>query len=87
LDLCNLLAHEGTARIFALHSGRFTIALRPDYSRWDASSDCFLFGLRGETHDGTVDLRRLGPGWELFAADSDQEAAEVFLQAYEFAGR
>jgi hypothetical protein len=33
LELCNLLAHERTARIFALHEGRFTIALRADVAR------------------------------------------------------
>ncbi len=87
VQVCNLLAHERTARIFALHEGRFTIALRPDLSRWDDSSDCFLFGLRGETLDGTVDLSLLGPGWKLFAADGAAEAAEAFLRAYELAGR
>jgi hypothetical protein len=87
VEVCNLLAHERTARIFALHQGRFTIALRPDLSRWDESSDCFLNGLHGETLDGTVDLRSLGPSWALFSADGDEEAAEAFLRAYELAGR
>jgi hypothetical protein len=86
VELCNLLAHERTARIFALHTGRFTIALRPDVERWDASWGCFLSGLLGETLAGTVDLHLLGPGWELFGADSEEEAAEAFLQAYELAG-
>jgi hypothetical protein len=87
VDLCNLLAHEHTARIFALHEGRFTIALRPNVTRWDADWECFLSGRVGETLDGPVDLRLLGSGWELFGADSDEEAAEAFLQAYELAGR
>jgi hypothetical protein len=86
VELCNLLAHERTARIFALHWGRFTIALRPDFERWDDNWECFLCGLVSETHDGPVDLRLLGPGWELFGADSAEEAAEAFLQAYELAG-
>jgi hypothetical protein len=87
VEASSLLAHERTARIFALHTGRFTIALRPDFSRWDASGDCFLDGLQGETLDGSVDLRLLGPEWRLFAAESTWEAAEAFLQAYELAGR
>jgi hypothetical protein len=33
VNTCNVLAHERTARIFALHQGRFTIALRPDFAR------------------------------------------------------
>jgi hypothetical protein len=35
VELCNLLVHERTARVFALHQGRFAIALRPDFSRGD----------------------------------------------------
>jgi hypothetical protein len=87
VELCNLLAHERTARIFALHWGRFTIALRPDSEQWDVNWDCFLSGLLDETLDGSVDLRLLGPGWQLFSADCAEEAAEAFMQAYEQAGR
>jgi hypothetical protein len=83
VELCNLLAHERTARIFALHEGRFTIALRPDFSRGGFR----LRRLRGETFDGPVDLTQLGPGWVLFDEDVDDEAAEAFLRAYELAGK
>jgi len=83
LELSNLLAHERTARIFALHEGRFTIALRQDVARGNLD----LCGrLRGETLDGPVDLTLLGPGWVLFGADGDEEAAEAFLGAYKLAG-
>ncbi len=77
----NILAHEHSARVFALHQGRLTIALRLDDSRWDDSR------LHGETPlDGPVDLRPLGPGWELFWAE-DEETANAFLEAYDLAGR
>ena len=84
VGVCNLLAHERTARIFALHEGRFTVALRPDFSDWDGEHG---LRLHGETLDGAVDLRPLGPSWVLFQADSDEEAEEAFLRAYELAGR
>lgn len=80
---CNLLAHERTARIFALHEGRFTIALRSDIAR--RNLDCSR--LRSETLDGPVDLTQLGSEWMLFGADSHEEAAEAFFRAYELAGK
>jgi hypothetical protein len=73
VNICNLLAHERTARVFALHEGRFTIALRPDFSH-EGTDLCFCDPLRGETADGSVDLTQLGPGWVLFGADGDEEA-------------
>ncbi len=84
MELSNILAHERTARIFALHKGRFTIALRPDFSNCDADLCAPLYS---ETLDGTADLRPLGPGWVLFHADSAEEAEEAFPGAYELAGR
>jgi hypothetical protein len=86
LELSNILAHEQTARVFALHQGRFTIALRPDFAG-GGIGECFCSPLRGETLDGSVDLTPLGPGWVLFGADGDEEAREAFLAAYELAGR
>jgi hypothetical protein len=86
LELCSALAHERTGRVFALHRGRFTIALRPDFSR-EGIDRCFCHPLRGETLDGPVDLSQLGPGWVLFGADGDEETQEAFLAAYELAGR
>ena len=80
---CNVLVHEVTARIFALHEGRFTIALRPDFSHWDVDLGA---PLDGETLDGSVDLRALGSSWVRFYADSDEEEAEAFQRAYELAG-
>jgi hypothetical protein len=90
LESCNILVHEETARIFALHEGRFTIALRLDKAGWDDVChrlDVFRDSLRSETLDGHVDLRLLGPGWWLFSCDGDEDAQEVFLKAYEQAGR
>jgi hypothetical protein len=84
LEICSLMAHERTARVFALHQGRRTVALRPDFSR--GSLD-LCRPLRGETLDGPVDLTALGPGWVLYHADSEEEAHEAFLGAYELAGR
>jgi hypothetical protein len=69
----NVLAHERTARIFALHTGRFTVALR--VSRL----------LIGVTLDGPVDLSALGPGWGLLDA-TDGDAAQAFADAYHQAG-
>ena len=83
LERCNVLAHEQTGRVFALHEGRFTIALRLDADCW---GDVFRHPLRSETLDGPVDLRLLGPGWWLFGSDGDEEAQEAFLKAYEQAG-
>lgn len=82
LDLVNLLVHERTARIFALHEGRFTIALRRDTTPFDGD---FVDNLRGYTADGSVDLSALGPGWVLFDWTGNEEE-EVWL-AYELAGR
>lgn len=79
----NLFAHERTARIFALHQGRFTIALRPDPARGNLD---FCGPLLGEALDGPVDLSQLDAGWVLFHADGDEDAAEAFLGAYELAG-
>lgn len=82
----SLLAHERTARIFALLWGRYTFALRRDFSRWDGRSGDHL--RYGETLDGTVDLRSLGPAWALFHPDDDDtEPEEVFRWAHELAGR
>lgn len=80
----NILVHERTSRVFALHQGRFTIALRADFSQL---SDCFTAPLLGVTLDGNVDLRALGPEWVLFGADEEEDAAAAFLAAYELAGR
>lgn len=84
LGIVNLLVHERTTRIFALHTGRFTIALRRDltpYPRW-------FGGLRGQTADGVVDLGALGPGWYLFNwNDDEEEEDEPFWLAHELAGR
>lgn len=87
LSYHSLLAHERTARIFALHCGRYTFALRRDFSRWGGENgDHLRFG---ETLDGTVDIRALGSAWTLYdpAADDEAEPEEVFLWAYELAGR
>jgi hypothetical protein len=86
LELCNILVHERTARVFALHHGRFTIALR----RGRHTLRSYQSGtgtLRSETLDGPVDLTQLGPSWTLYSADDDEEAQEAFLAAYELAGR
>jgi hypothetical protein len=81
----NVLAHEETARIFALHWGRFTFALRWGVAPGEPDASDRL--LRGETLDGTVDLRPLGPGWALWSAASDDaEPEEIFLRLYERAG-
>jgi hypothetical protein len=76
LERWNLMVHERTARIFALHEGRFTIALR------DGASG----RLQAETLDGHVDLRALGPGWALLDSDGGDEAEAAFAQAYQLAG-
>ena len=86
LEGSNILAHEQTARVFALHQGRFTIALRPDLAS-KAGERSFYHPLQGETLDGPVDLSPLGSGWILLAADGDEEAQEAFQAAYEHAGR
>lgn len=85
LSYHSLLAHERTARIFALLWGRYTFALRRDFSRWDGKNGDHL--RYGETLDGTVDLRSLGPAWALFHPDDDDaEPEEVFRWAHELAG-
>lgn len=83
LGVVNLLVHPRSARIFALHAGRFTIALRRD-----PAGGREIGGLRGQTADGVVDLSALGPGWALFVRDDEDEAEdEPFWLAYEWAGR
>lgn len=85
LGSTNILVHERTARIFALHQGRFTIALRRDLSKHGGQ---WFGGLRGQTADGDVDLSALGPGWLLFNwNDDEEEDDEPFWLAYELAGR
>jgi hypothetical protein len=79
----NIMAHEQTARIFALHQGRLTIALRPDFSHFDPD---YGHTLTGETLDGPVDLRPLGAEWVLFR-DADWLEEEPFWWAYKWAGR
>jgi hypothetical protein len=61
--ILNLMAHEQTARIFALHTGRLTVAVRRP-----GAGPCV-----GETMDGSVDLRGLGPGWALFDPEDEEE--------------
>ena len=79
-SIYNLLVHEQSARIFAFHRGRLTIALRdepaPDRDELRVA----------ETLDGAVDLRALGPGWVIFR-DDDGDAEERFARAHERAGR
>ncbi|MDI3292098.1 hypothetical protein [Polyangium sp. 15x6] len=85
LGLFNVMAHERTARIFALHQGRLTVALRRGDPRHGGDP---LERLRGETFDGSVDLRALGPGWELFYGNDElDDPGEPFRLAYELAGR
>ncbi|MDI1483715.1 hypothetical protein [Polyangium sp. y55x31] len=85
LDRYNIMAHERTARIFAFHRGRLTVALRRGAPRHGGDPTEML---RGETADGTVDLRALGPGWELFhGSDELDDPEEPFRSAYELAGR
>lgn len=80
LSYHSVLVHERTARIFALLWGRYTFALRR--GRNGDQLRC------GETLDGFVDLRSLGPEWALFHSDDgDAEAEGIFLRAYEHAGR
>ena len=83
MGVSNVMAHERTARIFALHLGRFTVAIRPDFGRGDGE---YAGRLRAETMDGEMDRRLLGPDWAMLFADSQEEAAGVFLRAYELAG-
>ena len=85
LGIVNILVQERTARIFALHQGRFTIALRRELSGY---GDQWFGGLRGQTADGDVDLSALGSGWVLFHwNDDEEEEDEPFWLAYELAGR
>lgn len=79
-----LFVHPRTARIFALHQGRFTVALRADFARCGVGDAEHL--RVGVTLDGDVDLRALGPGWALFR-DDDEDAEAQFAWAYELAGR
>lgn len=79
----NLLAHDRTARIFALHHGRATFALRIA----PGEEEGFHASLRSETIDGRVDLRKLGEGWVIFGADSAEEEAAAYARAYQHAGR
>src|SRR5262245_9325782 len=73
----NLMAHERTARIFALHQGRFTILIRRVFPMGESPDGRRL--RYEETLDGAVDLSLLGPSWELFHADGVEEAIEEFL--------
>lgn len=85
LGVVNILVHERTARIFALHRGRFTIALRRDLTPYGGR---YHGSLRGQTADGVVDLSALGPGWMLFHwNDDEEEEDEPFWLAYVLAGR
>lgn len=85
LELCSILAHERTARIFALHQGRFTIALRRGLSSHGGDHPGSLLG---GTMDGFVNLSALGPGWMLLgSSDEDEDDDEAFFQAHELAGR
>lgn len=81
LDYHCVLVHEHSARIVAFLWGRYTFALRRGGENGDDARV-------GETLDGAVDLRSLGPEWVLFHdEDDDLEPEDLFLRAYELAGR
>jgi hypothetical protein len=85
LGIVNLLVHDRTARIFAVHRGRLTIALRRDLTPYGGN---FFGGLIGYTMDGNVDMSALGPGWVLFNwNDNEEDEDEPFWLAYVLAGR
>ncbi|HEU0033401.1 MAG TPA: hypothetical protein VFQ53_22370 [Kofleriaceae bacterium] len=78
LGTTNLLVHEQSGRVFAFHTGRFTIAIR---------SGVVDGRVRGVTADGGVDLRPLGPGWELYDREDDEDdGGDAFVRAHELAG-
>jgi hypothetical protein len=88
IDLANVLVHDQTGELFAVHWGRLTVVVRYDADR--AGFDD-VPGLRtGGTLDGPVDVRGLGTGWalaECFADDLDRhlryawEAADARARA------
>jgi hypothetical protein len=84
LSIHNVMVHERTARIFAFHRGRLTVAVRPDFSLWDVPNNDRL--RYHETMDGMIDIRKLGPAWVLFSGDDDEDTEQFFLQAYQLAG-
>jgi len=84
IGIYNLMAHERSARIFALHQGRLPYPRRRGVPRVDSRYQGTLYS---ETLDGTVDLRTLGPPWELFNwDDTEEEEEDLFWLAYEAAG-
>ena len=81
----NLFVHEQTARIFAFHFGRFTFMVRPDFagsvdlSSYSSDYQCTL--------DGYLDVTSLDPDWIIYDDSDIEEVQQVYLEAYELAGR
>lgn len=79
LGIRNLLVHPTTGRIFAFHQGRLTIVIRFDPKELDGEDPDEL--RVGDTMDGSVDFRWLGPGWALIEAlGEDSETVEAAFQ-------
>lgn len=79
LGIRNLLVHPTTGRIFAFHQGRLTIVIRFDPKELDGEDPDEL--RVGDTMDGYVDFRWLGPGWALIEALGEEpETVEAAFQ-------
>lgn len=83
IDISNVLVHERTAQIFACHQGRLTVFFRCDFARTGVTSrDSHRVG---ETLDGGIDIRALGPAWALLHAFCD-DIEQQLSWAHDLAG-
>ncbi len=79
LSIYNICVHPETARIYALHRGRYTFVLRrsPAFQRAREQA---------ETMDGTVDLSGLEPAWSNHWFEEDEDV-QALLDAHSRAGQ
>lgn len=79
----NLLVHPISGRIFAFHQGRLTVAVQCNFAALGVTSADRL--RVGETLDGPVDLRPLGPRWALLQAVGFEQEEQTLEGAYRLA--
>lgn len=81
LGISNVLLNNNSGEIFAIHYGRFSFFIKPDFEKLGFNNSDSL--RKGQTLDGDIDITSLGESWILLDKVDEDIADQVLMQAYQ----
>lgn len=81
LGKLNILVNNNSGEIFALHTGKFTFLLKPNFEKLNIENADDL--RKGTTQDGAIDITPLGEQWILLDKVEEGDREQALMAAYQ----